>query len=974
MSRRGSSDPAADRDEDEDGDDLALDLSAAPDAAADSLEAMLHEAVAAPPTYPALDPGTVVAEHYVIERVLGAGGMGTVYLARDTRLDRDVALKLHRTSRGAGRLHREAIAMARLAHPNVVTVFEVGELDGRPFVAMEYVRGATLRAYLGERARASARTARELLAVLLAVGEGLAAAHDAGLVHRDVKPDNIFVGADGRARIGDFGLAQVSLALPRPRPGPRADGAPVSTGPEAREATGTLAGEIVGTPAYMAPEQIEGRDLDARTDQFAFCVVAWEALSGERPFQGGTIEALHDAITRGALRPGKRRVPARLRRVLARGMAVDPRDRWPSLRAVLVQLRAAQRRPRVIAVGAGAAVTAAAAVTWLAWPRADPAAACQAAGREIDELLPASLIDAAAGAVRAAGRPDADDEIGRITRAAEQHRGTYRELARQICRERARGQWTAQLAAAGRECLGYVARTSRELFVAAPGATSQTSNLVQIVTELPALAPCAEPTLLAGWRPLATDPARLDQIVAARARLDAAAILADLRQLREARAIQGELAASPVRTEPAVALRLDHLRGAIALHENRLAEAEALLAEVYLGARGQGDGALVIRAARSLIELAGTRRDAAAAQRWIRDGLAEAERHRALLPGPVFDLQLTAATALAAVGDAPGGLQQAERAELLAQGDELRLAQLAAVRARLHDKLGRTPEALAELAGALETHRSLLGARHPRVAELAIQYASILSNAEKELEARAAALEAQEILERAGGEDTAAVARAEQSLGVALLEAKDPAAAVHLERARKIWVASVGAEHPDVALVDLNLALVHSDRGEHDQAAVLLRRAIAVQTKMLGPDHDEIAASLYNLAVAERQAGKLEDALASARRCAEIYARRQPGSRRHGLALTHVALIQNVRGSFAEALAAATEVLAMPQTETRESQTGAWARLEAARALLGLRREPARARALLGEARARYAELQNQARLEEIDRLLAELR
>jgi tetratricopeptide (TPR) repeat protein len=272
----------------------------------------------------------------------------------------------------------------------------------------------------------------------------------------------------------------------------------------------------------------------------------------------------------------------------------------------------------------------------------------------------------------------------------------------------------------------------------------------------------------------------------------------------------------------------------------------------------------------------------------------------------------------------------------------------------------------------------VLGARHPNVAELYAQQAVILTNAEKEQEARAAAAEARSILDGAGGEDSAAVARAEKSLGVALLQAMDPGAAVHLERARRIWVATLGERHPDVALIDTNLAIVHSDRGEYGRAAALLRGALEVQTQALGPDHDEVGASLYNLAVAERQAGKLDDALASATRCAAIYGRRQPGSRRHAVALTHVALIQNLRARFAEALAAATEVLAMPAAEARDQQTGAWARLEAARAVIGLGRDPARARALLGQARARYAELGDRElrirRLAEIDGLLARLR
>src|ERR1700733_13934359 len=143
---------------------------------------------------------------YVIDSILGRGGMGTVYLAKDVTLGREVALKLHRAGSGSGadRLHREAIAMAKLAHPNVVTVFEIATVEDRLYVAMEYVRGSTLRDWMTER-----HTWRATIAMLVGVGKRLAAGHAAGLVHRDFKPENVLVGEDGRPRVGDFGLARV---------------------------------------------------------------------------------------------------------------------------------------------------------------------------------------------------------------------------------------------------------------------------------------------------------------------------------------------------------------------------------------------------------------------------------------------------------------------------------------------------------------------------------------------------------------------------------------------------------------------------------------------------------------------------------------------------------------------------------------------------------------------------------------------
>src|SRR5688572_21047476 len=324
----------------------------------EEFERLLAQVVQAPPIQPALPDGAVIAKRYVVVGVLGAGGMGTVYRAHDRTLDRAVAIKLHRAVTTSDRLRREAIAMAKLAHPNVVTVFEVGDHDGRTFVAMEYVPGATLREWL----RAAPRSTHEILEALFAAGQGLAAAHDSGLVHRDIKPDNILVGKDGRVRIGDFGLAQIPSSV---------DG--VATIPLG---DGTATGTVLGTPAYMAPEQIDGGELDARTDQYAFCVAAWEALCGERPFQGTNTAELRDAIVKAQPQTGSRRVPARLRRVLARGLASVPAARWPSIRALLAALRSAQRRPRLIAAAAAATLIAAAVMTWRLWPETDPVAAC----------------------------------------------------------------------------------------------------------------------------------------------------------------------------------------------------------------------------------------------------------------------------------------------------------------------------------------------------------------------------------------------------------------------------------------------------------------------------------------------------------------------------------------------------------------------------------------------------------------------
>ena len=523
----------------------------------DSLEEALGQALAAPSIQPVLVRGTVIADRYVVDAVLGAGGMGTVYRARDRSLDREVALKLHRTIAASDRLRREAIAMAKLAHPNVVTVFEVGELAGRPFVAMEYVPGTTLRAWLAE----APRGRREILDALAAAGEGLAAAHDSGLVHRDVKPDNILVGRDRRVRIGDFGLAQLTCTEPT--------GDAVS----AMIGDGTATGTVLGTPAYMAPEQLDGGEVDARTDQFAFAVVVWEALSGERPFGGLTTAELRTAIAKTVPQRGRDKIPPRLRRVLQRALAPDPSARWPSVRALLAALRSASYRPRVIAAVAAAVALGAAVTAWALWPVADPLAACEAAGSELAAVLPPAETATLVAAVRSSGAPHADERARVIEREVTGLRTRYATVARAACQARARRQWSPDLAVASRECLEISARTAREMLDAVPVAANTVPDLIQIAAQLPSVEACGDARLLAGRRTLATPGHRLDDVIGARAKIEVARTQLALGRVIAARATRTEIAARPVAIHPSIVAQLGYLDGALEMHAGHYTEA-----------------------------------------------------------------------------------------------------------------------------------------------------------------------------------------------------------------------------------------------------------------------------------------------------------------------------------------------------------------------------------------------------------------
>ncbi|WP_170136391.1 serine/threonine-protein kinase [Nannocystis exedens] len=282
---------------------------------------------------------------------IGVGGMGVVYSGYDDELDRRVAIKLLRDSLekfaevDGPRLMREAQALARLSHPNVVQVYEVGRHDGHSFVAMEYVRGKTLQTWLRE--RPPPRPWREVLEVYVPAGRGLAAAHDVGLVHRDFKPSNVMLGDDGRVRVLDFGLVS-SLAAEGDDGANASQRSPATaTRPYALATPLTMTGAVLGTPAYMAPEQLGGRRCDARTDQFSYCVALFEALYGVRPHVGATIWDVLEASERGWIRrpPAGARVPAWLHAAVLRGLAPDPAGRWPSMRALLEELDRDRRGP-----------------------------------------------------------------------------------------------------------------------------------------------------------------------------------------------------------------------------------------------------------------------------------------------------------------------------------------------------------------------------------------------------------------------------------------------------------------------------------------------------------------------------------------------------------------------------------------------------------------------------------------------------
>lgn len=285
------------------------------------------EAAAEARTRDPASPGVELGRFELLDW-LGGGGMGVVFRARDSKLGREVAIKLWKLSRQEAEVavRHEAQCLARLSHPNVVAVYEIGKIGDDVYLTMELVEGMDGRKWISS----FFMTWEQALDFCIAAGRGLAAAHAAGLEHGDFKPENILLGRDHRVRVADFGVARVL------REHVSIDDPLVADDSSA-----------LGTPDYMAPERLQGRRGDPRSDQFSFCVTLWECLYGARPFEGTTPEALLEAMVRRELRVGETLVgvPRRLRQVIARGLSLRAADRWPDIESLLAVLLDIRRRP-----------------------------------------------------------------------------------------------------------------------------------------------------------------------------------------------------------------------------------------------------------------------------------------------------------------------------------------------------------------------------------------------------------------------------------------------------------------------------------------------------------------------------------------------------------------------------------------------------------------------------------------------------
>jgi len=451
--------------------------------------------------------GPVKIGRYTILDRLGAGGMGIVYAAYDDRLDRKVAVKVLRPQNksfdatGRTRLLREAQAMARLSHPNIVTVHESGEHEGEVFLAMEFVRGRGLDRWLREQTR----TWREVLDVFVEAGRGLQAAHLAGLIHRDFKPQNVLIGEDGGVKVMDFGLARTSGEEGLEPREPSADGATNRL----LDLSLTSTGAVMGTPAYMAPEQHLGAPVTPRTDQFNFCVALYEGLFGQLPFPTDNLAHLVDSVISGRVLAPKAGsgVPQWVHKLVLKGLCVDPEARHPSMGTLLDALARdpAKRRRRALSLGALVGIVAFA--TYFATSAAGaPEQPCADIGTEISAVWNSQRADTVQQALENTGVHYAKRTGEAIAPKLVGYRDEWIQARTQSCEAHQRGLESSRLYDLRSSCLAQ----RRAHFETLVGSLEQAdSSVVQRAVEatagLPSLARCEDADALLATIPLPED-------------------------------------------------------------------------------------------------------------------------------------------------------------------------------------------------------------------------------------------------------------------------------------------------------------------------------------------------------------------------------------------------------------------------------------------------------------------------------------
>ena len=886
------------------------------------------------PTSAAHEPGASFGR-YVLEQRVGAGGMGEVWAAWDPKLDRRVAIKLVRQDRagteGRQLLQREAQAMARLSHPNVVVVHDVDVVGGQTYVAMEFIDGPTL----GQWIESDQPPPRRVIEMFVEAGNGLAAAHAAGIVHRDFKPGNVMIGPDGRPRVTDFGLARLAGG------GRGSEGG----GGGARPAEAATTAGFFGTPLYMAPEQHRGEPADARSDQFAFCAALYEALYGVHPFDaGGSIEDLRDRVLAGRVAPPllSPRLPSSVRRALLRGLAVKADERHPDMKSLLRELaRDPYRLRRRVILGAVVVASVAGIAFGLLQVRERRLRLCSGGERAWDGVWGSSRRQGVAAAFESTGAPFGRDAAGQVGATLDGYGTRWVAAYRSACEAtRLRGEQSEQVL--DRE-MGCLRRRLKEvdalvsLFLKAD--TERAAKAAEALAGLRPVASCTDVGALTqeAAPPLAPEERRrVEELETRLAEAQARKLVGRYAEALDlARGVMAA-AASLASVEGAA----QELTGELLIELDQPDEAEAPLRAALAAAERTGSDRAAADAASELIWLEAVNRNRyREADRWWEFGQAKLQRL-----GGSEDVEEGLLASRAAALSAEG--KYAEAAQM--QRRELEIAERrdgpesfnAAV---THNLLGQALDGIGDYAGALqhlqrsaEIKERALGARHPGLSYTLSSLGTVLTKLGRHEDAIAAHRRALAIQEKAFGRDSPVL---------------------------------------DVTLN--NLAYSLDQAGRLSDALNTQDRILARTRARAGDDDPQTAFALLSRVMVYRKLERYESALADARRAERILAaqlgRDHPN---YAYALNAVGFLLTLEGRPAEGVPYLERALAIRRAGTVEPLLVAFSEVNLAKALWAAKIDPPRARSLLHSARVAFVKLGDVARedLTLLDAWLAENR
>ncbi|MFZ6180315.1 protein kinase domain-containing protein [Nannocystis pusilla] len=851
---------------------------------------------------------------YLIIKQLGAGGMGTVYKAYDPDLDRTVAIKLlHGAAVGEARARmiREAQAMAKLSHPNVVPVFDVGaHREDQVFIAMDLVEGTDLRQWMATRPRWT-----EVVDVFAQAGAGLAAAHAVGLVHRDFKPDNVLLSTDAatgklRAQVADFGLARRDEEHESPARGAEAASS------SALDTQITRYGAIVGTPAYMSPEQHAGVAVDPRTDQFSFCVALFEALYGKRPFTGATIEELarkarssqREAPPRGS------EVPGWLHRICLRGLQPDREARYPRMDALLADLQAGRARRQRRALALGGTLLAAAVAGGTAWAMTGPGM-CGGGAERVGEVWHAGRRAAIEAAFAATGLPYAAGAWAGAAPQIDQYAQGWKDMYEETCSATlVRGEQSAELMDLRMACLQHRLKDLDALLALLEQADKQVvKRATEAAVALPGLQACADAEALRSGALASravTDPARSEAV---RERLRAARAKVSAGKSKDALA---ELEATA--TE-AIALDDPSLTAA-ARHALARAQREA----------GNDEGARVTEAA-AIWQAVADRDDEtlwdgllnqmfvvgyklgrkAEAQPWVDHAEAllrrrgQPDRERAQWLHHVGMIAIAA-------GDSAGAEAFVSEAiglyEKVFGPDHPRLVGLFNALGASKLRGGKYVEAQQLFERAVALDERAHGSGHPDLALPLNNLALSLERQNRYAEAIAALQRSQAILEAINPKDPTVGVIRQNVGGMLQLSGKPAEALTELTAALAHLEAALAPDHPAVAGVFTFIGDAKRDLADYSGARAAYERGCEIREKALGPDHPDLGLCLLGQAQVDLLEQKPAAALQHVDRALKnvAAATSDPGD----LGLMHLARAQALRATGAAAESAEEAKLA----------------------------------------------------------------